>query len=124
MYTLEIPATCSTPAVIFDGKDKLLIEGRSFPEDVDDFYRPLIEWTANLEINSLLIDINLEYINSASSKLLLHILKLLDANQHIAELSVNWRYEEGDEDVLESGQIYEELLFRTTFRYYEYKDAA
>jgi len=107
---------------ITDGR--LLIEGRSLPENVNKFYLPLIDWVGKLNVEVVRMDINLEYLNSASSKKLLEILKVLDANNNIKEIIVNWHYEADDEDALESGQIFEELLRRAEFRYHEYSEAA
>ena len=70
-----------------------------------------------MEIGSLTIEINLEYMNSASSKKLLYFLKILDANSSLKQFTVNWFYEEGDEDALEIGQVFEDLLLKANFRY-------
>ena len=124
MKTILIEATHSTPAVNFCTDGRLLIEGRSLPEDVNKFYKPLIEWIINLTTESVKLDINLEYFNSASAKKIMELLKSLDANSRIKDLIVNWHYEEGDDDALESGQIFEDLLRRAKFRYHEYAEAA
>jgi len=100
------------------------MEGRSLPENVMKFYTPLIEWVGLLKAEVVKIDLNLEYLNSASSKKLLEVLKVLDANSSIKDLIVNWHYESDDEDTLENGQIYEDLLIKAVFRYHEYSEAA
>jgi len=124
MESILIEATHSTPAVHFSMDGRLMIEGRSLPEDVNKFYTPLIEWISNLVSETVKLDINLEYLNSASSKKLMELLKILDANGRIKSLIVNWHYEEGDDDTLETGQIFEEVLIRTKFHYHEYAEAA
>lgn len=124
MDTIIIEATHSTPTINFCHDGRLLIEGRSLPEDVNKFYKPLIEWTIKLNSESVRMDINLEYCNSASAKKLLELLKSLDANSKIKSFIVNWHYEEGDDDTLETGQIFEDLLRRAEFRYHEYAEAA
>ncbi|MBN2481709.1 MAG: DUF1987 domain-containing protein [Bacteroidales bacterium] len=124
MENLILEATANTPAIRFDKNGRLLIEGRSLPENVTVFYNPLIEWVTYLKADTTKVDINLEYANSASSKKLLEILKVLDANNAIRELIVNWHYEVDDEDALENGQIYEELLRKASFRYHEYSEVA
>jgi hypothetical protein len=124
MKAIVIEATYSTPAVNFSEDGRMLIEGRSLPEDANKFYKPLIEWIINLSIEAVKLDINLEYFNSASAKKLLDLLKSLDANSKIRSLIINWHYEEGDDSVLETGQIFEELLRRAQFRYQEYAEAA
>jgi hypothetical protein len=117
------PTTC-TPAIRFTADGRLLIEGRSLPENVSKFYDPLIVWVRELNAEVVKIDLNLEYLNSASSKKVLEILRSLDKNKSIREFIVNWHYEADDEDALESGQIFEELLDKAEFRYHEYSEAA
>jgi hypothetical protein len=116
--------THSTPLVKFTPDGRLLMEGRSLPENVNKFYTPLIDWAAALRAQVVRMDINLEYLNSASSKKVLELLKALDGNDHVTELFINWHYEADDEDSLESGQIFEELLNKAVFYFHEYSEAA
>ena len=122
MNNLIVESTINTPTVKFGTDGRLLMEGRSLPENVTKFYQPLIEWAAMLTAEVVKMDINLEYINSASAKKILELLKVLDANNNIKEFIVIWHYEKDDEDVLENGQIFEELLRKAVFRYQEYEE--
>jgi len=122
MNNLIVESTINTPTIKFGTDGRLLMEGRSLPENVSKFYTPLIEWAALLTAEVVKMDINLEYINSASAKKILELLKVLDANNNIKEFIVIWHYEKDDEDVLENGQIFEELLRRAIFRYQEYSE--
>ncbi|MBN2275892.1 MAG: DUF1987 domain-containing protein [Bacteroidales bacterium] len=122
MNEILIEATNSTPAIDFDLNGRLFIKGRSLPNDVKAFYKPLIEWCIDLSAGSVVMDIYIDYFNSASIKMLLEMLRRLDANNKIESLIVNWHYEEGDESVLETGQLFEELLRRVPFRYHEYAE--
>ncbi len=124
MKEIIIEKTASTPAIEFYDDGRLLIEGRSLPEDVNKFYKPLLEWVAGLTTERVTVNINLEYLNSASAKKLLEMLKSLDANNRIKSLIINWHYEEGDDDALETGQIFEDLLRKAQFRYFELSEAA
>ena len=123
MKSLIIEPTSSTPAIQFKTDGRLLIEGRSLPENVMNFYSPLIDWVGKLTAQTVKLDINMEYLNSASTKKMLEFLKVLDANNHIKTLVVNWHYEADDEDTLENGQIFEELLRKAQFIYMEYAEA-
>jgi hypothetical protein len=124
MKNIHLDPTTSTPAVKFTTDGRLLIEGRSLPENVLKFYGPLIDWVKALKAEVVKIDLNMEYLNSASSKKLLEMLRALDNNKDIKELIVNWHYESDDEDALESGQIFEDFLEKAEFRYHEYSEAA
>ncbi|HEX2394283.1 MAG TPA: DUF1987 domain-containing protein [Bacteroidales bacterium] len=124
MKNLNFEPTTSTPAVRFTIDGRLLIEGRSLPENVSRFYEPLIKWAKELDAEVVKMDLNLEYLNSASSKKVLEILRAIDRNTNIKVFIVNWHYEADDEDALESGQIFEDLLDKAEFRYHEYSEAA
>ena len=124
MDNLSIIGTNSSPEVHFSTDGKLSVAGRSLPEDVALFFTPLEEWMMALEADEVLFDINLEYFNSSSSKKILDLLKILDANTKVRRIDIIWHYEEGDDDCLESGQIFEELLMRSSFKYIEYAEAA
>jgi hypothetical protein len=124
MNTFEIIATNSTPSVTYNNDGKLIIKGRSFPENVDEFYKSIFDLIEEINSRVMTVDIDLEYINSASSKKILSLLKMLDKNPQITDLTIVWRYEEDDEDILESGQIYEEFLMKARFQYSEHKEAA
>ena len=112
------------PHIDFTLEGKLKLEGRSIPEDANKLYNPLIAFVGQLEVEQVSLDINLEYFNTASSKKLLELLRHLDANTKINLIQVNWYFEEGDDDSVETAEIYEELLHRTDFRYIEYAEAA
>ena len=124
MESLSIIGSNSTPEVIFNTDGKLSLAGRSLPEDVELFYAPMEKWMMALDAEKVLFDINLEYFNSSSSKKILDLLKVLDANMKVKMIEIVWHYEEGDDDCLESGQIFEELLMRSSFKYMQYAEAA
>jgi hypothetical protein len=114
MNSLLIESTKKTPEVSFNADGRLKISGRSIPEDPTLFYDRLFEWTYHYcqepsEITTL--DIELEYFNSGSSKAILHILRaLVDISKKGKKLTVNWYYEEGDDDIMERGEYYESIL--------------
>jgi hypothetical protein len=124
MKNLLIEATTSTPAIQFRTDGRMLIEGRSLPENVQKFYGPLIEWAHSLTAQVVKLDVNMEYLNSASTKKVLEFLKALDTNRSVKSFLINWHYESDDEDTLENGQIFEELLKKGQFKYHEYMQSA
>ena len=57
------------------------------------------------------LDIQLEYINSGSSKFILAFLKVIKDNYDKGnECAINWIYEEDDENLHELGLHYKSLL--------------
>jgi hypothetical protein len=105
MDVLNIEETPETPKVILNQKDGIFeISGRSLPEDAVEFYTPLMEWLKNYGKSpnpSTAILFKLEYFNTASSKLILELLKVAKA---IDGVKVVWCHFEDDEDVLEAGK--------------------
>jgi len=83
--------------------------GRSIPENPELIFRRLDEWiTSHFEKNNTLsISIQLEYINSGSSKYLYEILKKLTGLGRTGRtVKMKWLYEEDDEAMLELGEHY------------------
>jgi len=119
MNEIYVNATSSTPLFSYEDNGRLIIKGRSLPEDAASFYNPLIAWAREVTVSSMTVEIAFEYMNSASAMKLLELLKVLDANNHIMDLNVNWFFEEGDDDSLENGQTFEELMLKARFRYHE-----
>ena len=116
MNPIDLKPTNTTPAINFKA-DTLTIKGRSIPLSDARFYDPYISWAEEVSSENLTVEINLEYMNSSSSKKLLHLLKKLDSNKKILSLKINWFYEEGDEELLEHGKVFEKLLKNAKFRF-------
>jgi hypothetical protein len=114
MDNLLIESTKKTPEVAFNTDGRMRISGRSIPEDASKFYDDLFEWVyyyCQQFPESTTIDIELEYFNSGSSKALLHILRALaDSAKKGNKLTINWYYEQGDDDIMERGEYYESIL--------------
>jgi len=89
--------------------NKLELTGRSIPENPEMIFKRLEEWiTLHFEKNSALdASIQLEYINSGSSKYLYEILKRLTGyGRSGKQVVIKWLYEEDDEAMLELGEHY------------------
>jgi len=114
MHSLLIESTKKTPEIAFNADGRFRISGRSIPEDASKFYDDIFEWVyyyAQNPAESTTVDIELEYFNSGSSKALLHILRALaEINRKGLKLTINWYYEEGDDDIMERGEYYESIL--------------
>jgi hypothetical protein len=123
MVPLEINATNNTPAILYQEDGKLLIKGRSVPASEAKFYEPVIEWAKKLNVSTLIVEINLEYMNSGSSKMMLTLLKTLENHAHIKKLNIKWYYEEGDEETYEKGKLFHELLENTNFKFCRFRDS-
>ncbi|MBN2481094.1 MAG: DUF1987 domain-containing protein [Bacteroidales bacterium] len=115
MKKLVLKKTNNTPGIEFDPDEGLMkIEGRSIPENPGDFFDPLIEWLDEYYKTSLettRFDINLEYVNSGSSKYLLGIFRILKKKHDDGKKCViNWYYEEDDEAIYSLGEHYKNTI--------------
>jgi len=119
MNEIHFPATNSTPYVNFVDNRKLVIRGRSISENEITFYKPIIVWASMLQVKLLEVDVNLEYVNSRSSKKLFQLFKVMDVNPDIKTLIINWHYDEGDEDALLKGQVFQEALKKARFNFHK-----
>jgi hypothetical protein len=118
MEKIHFDATSSTPFVSFVDNRKLVITGRSISENEITFYKPIIAWASMLQVKLLEVDVELEYVNSRSSKKLFQLFKVMDVNPDIKKLIINWHYDEGDDDALLKGQVYQEALTKARFRFH------
>jgi SiaC family regulatory phosphoprotein len=124
MEKLTSDPTSYLPLIDFSPGGYLKMEGRAIPEDANSLFNPLINFIDQLTVPSVFFDIKLEYFNTASSKKILEMLKHLDSNTKVNDIIVNWHFEEGDEDSVETAEIYEDCLKRIKFRYKEYAEVA
>ncbi len=112
MEDIRIEGTPKTPSVVFDTKGgSLEIKGRSIPENSIEFYKPLIDWIESYSQapqTKTILNIQLEYFNTSSSKCILDLFKKLEAINN--EITINWYYEEDDEDMLEAGEDYDAII--------------
>ena len=114
MKELKISPTKSSPEILLNPDGIIKIRGRSIQENVADFFAPVEFW-----INSYIetpapvtcVDMNLEYFNSASAKVFIHLMeKIKHVSLKDKKFIFNWYYEDGDEDILERGEYFSSIL--------------
>ena len=117
MEVLNLAGTEDTPTIVLNAEEKVFsISGRSLPEDAASFYAPVLKWLSDFESSqsgvNITFEVKLEYFNTASSKLLLDIFsKLEDINSNDSNtVKLEWYYETDDEDMMEAGEEYSELV--------------
>jgi hypothetical protein len=115
MEKYSIDGTPKTPTITFDlGSGVLEIKGRSIPENSIEFYKPLVDALdkyAGSPKSATNVNIQLEYFNTSSSKCILDVFKKLEnINKNGSAVTINWHYEEDDEDMLEAGEDYQAII--------------
>ena len=118
---LKIPESEYTPLIEFDPVNSTLkISGVSRPENVIEFYNPLLSWllqyielikSKKIITKSLVVNFHLSYFNTSSAKYLTDFLtKIKKLQAWGIDLTINWYYSQNDDNALEDG---EDLSFST-----------
>ena len=114
MDNLVIEGTKQTPHIDFNASTGVLnISGRSIPENTFEFFNPVLQWLdeyAGIAGDETVINVSLEYFNTSSSKYILEIFKRLKGVLNDGkDVLVKWYYEEDDEEMMETGEDYEDV---------------
>lgn len=113
MKVIKIKRTRTTPGVLLDpSKGILKMVGRSSPENSIDFYHPIKSvLQENVTARKFEVRVKLEYFNTSSSKCLYDLFKAIKALAiKGTEIYIHWYYLPEDEDMLEVGEDYSDLL--------------
>jgi hypothetical protein len=114
MENYFIEASKATPSINFNPQSGILsINGRSIPEDSVTFFNPLQQAVKQYLVNSLpnnVINIQLDYLNSSSTACLLNVLREFEKLNKTTSTVVNWYYELEDEDILNIGLNFSEII--------------
>lgn len=122
MNTIYVEGTDLTPLISLTPEGESRIEGKAIPENPVKFFKPLFAWAESIVADEVSLSINLVYFNTSVSKHLMDFFRKLEDNSNIKNISILWHYEEGDDEIYESGEIYQELLERTNFNFVEYAE--
>ena len=114
MKELRIIPTKTSPEIILSPEGLVQIKGRSIHENVSEFYEAVEKWVSEyvrIPAEVTCVDMNLEYFNSASAKVFIHLLeKIKHVSLKNKKYVINWYYEDGDEDILERGEYFSSIL--------------
>lgn len=122
MNTLAIEKTERSPEIHFDfDKNQYMIRGESYPEDVNEFYGPVMEKLekhfSQLKGTCINFTFELIYFNSSSAKILMNLFDLLDDTAKDGnKVHIVWEYEEDDDNMEELGEEFCEDLEHATYK--------
>ena len=124
MDTINLEPQKDTPKIILDKEKNVFeISGKSLPENVVEFYKPILEWLdtyAKSPNPKTKFVMKYLYFNTASSKVILDILfKLADMHDNGTEVLVEWQYKQTNEEMKEAGEEYADIL-DIPFKYVSY----
>ncbi len=114
MTELRLNATKNTPEIVLNPDGMIRIRGRSIHENVTEFFAPIETWISDYiekPADMTQVDIILEYFNSASAKVFIHLLqKVTYVTLKDKKFVFNWYFEDGDDDILERGEYFSSVL--------------
>ncbi len=124
MEALRIDPTDDCPSVLLDkSNNKFEISGKSLPEDVVFFYQPILDWLEEYKeapLDKTIFDFKLVYFNTASSKMILDVLLVLEEiKEEGKDVLVKWHSLSKDEDMQEAGEEYADMV-EVDFEYLVY----
>nr|AGS53337.1 hypothetical protein [uncultured bacterium contig00014] len=119
-FYLEKQKTVSTPYILVDEDKKYMkMEGRSFHENVAEFFREINDWLDGYlapDFGSFTFDCELNYFNSSTAKLLLNMLMKMDKYASAEKkVTVNWITTESNEIIIECGEDFREEVNNLNF---------
>jgi len=112
-YRLEKERTTSTPYILIDEERSYMrFEGRSFHENVVEFYKDVNNWLDTYlekDFGVFTFDFEMNYFNSSTSKLLHNMLTKMDnCAGDKKKVIVNWITTEDNDIIIECGEDFQE----------------
>lgn len=108
MEKLTFEETKYTPQIDLDPSGKISLKGKSYPENTFEFYDPMMKWLEEYfdgnAADETVIDMEITYFNSSSSKLFFDFFDLLEENNDDNKIKINWIYDEENESAEEAGE--------------------
>ena len=126
MDNFLINATNYSPEVNMDAKNGTIsIIGKSYPENTFEFYQPVIGWLEKYfksPQSETILNMEIIYFNSSSSKLFFDMFDLLEINNDKTNLIINWIYDKENDTALEAGEEFMEDFEKLNFNLIEKQD--
>lgn len=124
MKPLKILETYDSPEVTLDKeRGRFEFYGKIMPENPKEFFEPILNWFRQYvenPNNETQVVFKLDYFNTAASKKIIEILSMLQhIHQNNNKVLVNWYYRSIDEDMLESGETFSEII-HIPFKFFPY----
>lgn len=115
MENILVNPTRVTPSVSVDYVNNIFeLKGKSSPENAPGFYGKILEYLDSYNHSGdtqVVANFELEYFNTSTSKCLYDVFRKLQAmNENGKDVTINWFYEDWDEDMLEAGEDYNDLI--------------
>ena len=111
----EVERAVRTPLIYLNSETGILeFKGKSIPENTVLFYEPVFEWIDMYMLTpfrTTTLNVQLDYFNTSSAKIYADLFKKMEIlhSSSKSEVTVNWYYEDIDDDLLEAGESYQSI---------------
>jgi len=113
----------NTPKISFDpDTGNFLVIGKSYPESTERFYKVPLQWLKKYceegDPKNITVDLNFEFISSASVICVLQLLKQMGQLRAKGfNIKVKWHLQDDDDDIKVTGESLESLCGGLVFEY-------
>ena len=119
-FYMEKQKTNSTPYILIDEENGYMkMEGRSFHENVIDFFEETNDWLLGYlasDFETFTFDCEMNYFNSSTAKLLLNLIMRMDKHATPEKkIIINWITTESNDIVIECGEDFQEEISNLEF---------
>jgi len=121
MENLSIEETKYTPKISMNAATGVIeMTGKSYPENTFEFYAPVMSWLdeyfSEKAADITVVNMEIIYFNSSSSKLFFDFFDVLDEAKDDNKIEVNWIYDEDNESAEEAGEDFIEDFENLTIK--------
>jgi hypothetical protein len=107
--------SAKTPFLSFDPVTGVFdMQGKSIPENSVLFYKPLFDWLETYfagPAKTTTLNVKLDYFNTSSAKCIVDLFKKLEGfGKKGNDVTINWLYDEVDDDMQEAGDDYKSII--------------
>lgn len=106
LYHLE--RTVKSPLIKGNPENgEILIQGRSYPENAVEFYRPFLDWFDTLKNEnpeSISFTMDMEYFNTSTAGIVYDLITTISELQSSCKVRIIWRFEPDDHDMSSKGK--------------------
>lgn len=108
MENLNFEVTKYTPKISLDTSGTISLAGKSYPENTFEFYAPMMAWLEEYfngnAAEITVVNMEIIYFNSSSSKLFFDFFDLLEENHKNHKIEINWIHDKENESAEEAGE--------------------
>jgi hypothetical protein len=109
-----ITRSSDCPEIKFEKNGHLSIRGNSTGVKPERSFKPVIQWIRSYKGKKLKIDIDLDFVNCSSVRMLSRAIIAAELNHYIKKKYINWHYHNSEQEEL--GEIISSVVRSSMFK--------